>query len=335
MMTAMRMKKTMLAYALPVSFIFWPPELDHSIEFCGIWGPVDHKVPPISTFSGVKLATCFFVQYTWPQVSFGHFIATADAWCDRLRRLVPCLFPVPSRSQKKMHEPSVHWCTHVGFRHKGLQVSFHLPPAGPPSIHEFVTSISKACYVVLPLERLAHQPLRAGAMGQTFSVRFLYIVYSTVMYIIILYHYITARLQDNAFTFPLAASIVKTSSFKRFETYEGPKGCMQETSELSAVGTLMNFAGLDLALAWSHGCKAAHRCPRARGQMGFSSVATSWDSHSWQLSQAWEATRSFLDDVAGCTWGMLMRLVHQWTIHLLGLIPPLGKCQATLDLTAG
>lgn len=59
MMTAMRMKKTMLAYALPVSFIFWPPELDHSIEFCGIWGPVDHKVPPISTFSGVKLATCF------------------------------------------------------------------------------------------------------------------------------------------------------------------------------------------------------------------------------------------------------------------------------------
>jgi len=42
---------------------------------------------------------------------------------------------------------------------------------------------------------------------------------------------------------------VKTSSFKRLETYEGPKGCMQETSELSAVGTLMNFAGLDLALA--------------------------------------------------------------------------------------
>ena len=28
-------------------------------------------------------------------------------------------------------------------------------------------------------------------------------------------------------------------------------------------------------------------------------------------SQAWEATRSFLDDVAGCTWGMLMKLVHQ------------------------
>ena len=64
MMTAMRMKKNMLAYALPVSFIFWPPELDHSIEFCGIWGPVDHKVPPISTFSGVKLATCFFLCST-------------------------------------------------------------------------------------------------------------------------------------------------------------------------------------------------------------------------------------------------------------------------------
>lgn len=60
MMTAMRMKKNMLAYALPVSFIFWPPELDHSIEFCGIWGPVDHKVPLIFTFSGVRLATCFF-----------------------------------------------------------------------------------------------------------------------------------------------------------------------------------------------------------------------------------------------------------------------------------